>query len=290
MAKQPKPKLFVLRRRGNPREIKSPIVLEKGFSKLHVTAKRMRSAELLKLQRMIKSGASREYILAQTARIRSLDKKVAALIEPRLEKVKWVMRRDPEFHSLLDRTFFFERLREVLSHRGPHSLVYIDMDHLKKINSGFGRKKGGFAVLDAFANALSMAVAEGANVRSKASVKLGFAGHIGGDEFLLYLPMPPSMAQAFLRNQFEQLRMQQLKKWPLYNKAVAARMPLTYSAGIIGLNKGADPARAENAADGLCFMAKRIGKKQNTFSIRPDLDAFRAELALKAKMREKRRR
>jgi len=141
MAKQPKPKLFVLRRRGNPREIKSPIVLEKGFSKLHVTAKRMRSAELLKLQRMIKSGASREYILAQTARIRSLDKKVAALIEPRLEKVKWVMRRDPEFHSLLDRTFFFERLREVLSHRGPHSLVYIDMDHLKKINSGFGRRK-----------------------------------------------------------------------------------------------------------------------------------------------------
>ncbi|MDP2973669.1 MAG: diguanylate cyclase [Candidatus Diapherotrites archaeon] len=290
MAKQLKPKLFVLRRSGQPPVIESPIALERSVSKLHAAAKRMRSAELLKLQRMVKRGASRKYISAQIARIRSLDKKVAALIDPRLEKVKWVMRRDPEFHSLLDRTFFFGRLREVLLHSGPHSLVYIDMDHLKKINNGFGRKKGGFAVLDAFANALSMAVAEGANVRSKASAKLGFAGHIGGDEFLLYLHMQPSMAQAFLRNQFEQLRMQQLKRWPLYKKAVAARLPLTYSAGIIGLKKGADPARAENAADRLCFMAKRIGKKQNTFSIRPDLDAFRAELASKAKMREKRRR
>jgi diguanylate cyclase (GGDEF)-like protein len=270
MAKQPKPKLFALRRSGKPPVIKRTIVLERGFSKLHATANRMRLTELKILKRMVKSGAHRKTILAQTARIRSLDKKTAALIEPRLQRVRWVMRRDPEFHSLLDRTFFFDKLREVLLHRGPHSLVYIDMDHLKKINSVFGRKQGGLAVLSAHAKALSRTVA-----------KWGFAGHIGGDEFLLYLHMQPSMAQAFLKSQFERLRMQQLKKWPLYRKAVAARLPLTYSAGIIGLKTGADTARAENAADRLCYKAKRIGKKKNTFSRRPDLDAFEAELRKK---------
>ncbi|MCX6799267.1 MAG: GGDEF domain-containing protein, partial [Candidatus Diapherotrites archaeon] len=247
MAKVILPRPFVLGRRKKLPSIRNPTILAKGYANLTSAAGRMRARELRKLSRMVKTGAGKKMVQAQIARIRSLNRKASGLIEPRLRNVEWVMRRDPEFHSLLDRSFFFENLNQALKRKGPHSLVYIDMDHLKKINNRFGRKEGGFAVLSAHANALSQAVA-----------KFGFAGHIGGDEFLLYLRMSPNVAQAFLSEGFEQLRMQELKKWPLYNKAVAAKLPLTYSAGIIGLKPGANVETAEEAADKLCSKAKRL--------------------------------
>ncbi len=271
MAKVVLPKRFVLGRKKPP-SIRSPAVLEKGFEKLTSAARRMRARELRKLSRMVKTGAGKRTVLAQISRIRSLNRKASNLIEPRLRKVQWVMRRDPEFHNLLDKSFFFENLNQALKRKGPHSLVYIDMDHLKKINSRFGRTLGGFPVLSAQANALSRAVS-----------KQGLAGHIGGDEFLLYLRMPPEVAQAFLSKEFEQFRMQELKRWPKYKEAVAAKLPLTYSAGIIGLKLGANVKDAEQAADILCVMAKRRGKKRNTFSMRPDLESFKAELIKKSR-------
>ena len=95
------------------------------------------------------------------------------MLEPRLRQKTRLAIRDPEFTRLLNRQFFFEKMRLALNKKGPHSLLYLDLDRLKQINRRFGRQEGGLGLLTAYSKALSKAVG-----------RKGAAGHIGGTNLL----------------------------------------------------------------------------------------------------------
>ena len=272
--KKPIPvKRFVLRKPGTTRAMKSLPVLRRGMQRLVSARQRMMRRELAELKQL-RSPKKAALFGRKLKRVESLDAKAGRLISRRLHQIGRIAMLDPEFNAVLNRQFFFERMGTQLLGKGPHSFVYIDMDHLKKINRRFGRKEGGFGLLAAYSQALARA-AERAH---------GFAGHIGGDEFVLYLPFSAHTARAFMTSDFERCRLEELRKWPHYNSARAARgITTTYSAGIIQLPPKVDVDRAEQAGDTLCSMAKRRGKKRNTFSVRTDLQKFELERKQKGK-------
>ncbi len=248
-------------------------VLQKGVRKLVAARKRIIGRELAGLKQL-KTHENALLFDAKLTRIKSLEAKADWLISRRLRQIGRLATADIEFKAVLNRQFFFERMQQQLHGKGPHSLVYIDMDHLKKINQRFGRKKGGFEFLSAYSRALARL----------AKHTQGFAAHIGGDEFVLYLPFSAHAARALMATDFEHYRIEELKKWEHFNEARKARgITTTYSAGIIQLPQGVDVGRAEQAGDTLCSMAKRVGKKTNTFSVRTDLGKFELERKRKGK-------
>jgi diguanylate cyclase (GGDEF)-like protein len=279
--KKPIPvKRFVLRKPGTTRAMKSLPVLRRGVQRLVSARQSMMRRELAELKQL-RSLKKAALFGRKLKRVESLDAKAGRLISRRLHQLGRIAMLDPEFKAVLNRQFFFERMKQRLRGKGPHSLVYLDMDHLKKINQRFGRKNGGFELLSAYSRALAK-IAEQTH---------GFAGHIGGDEFILYLPFSAYTARALMASDFEHCRIGELRKWPHYNAARAARrITTTYSAGIIQLRAGADVERAEQAADTLCSMAKRRGKKRNTFSVRTDIGKFELERKQKGRIGKKRKR
>ena len=117
------------------------------------------------------------------------------------------------------------------------------------------------------------------------------AGHIGGDEFVVYLPLNAKDARVFMGNVFGTMRkweLRDLKRHPkvtAHNTRVVTNNPktrnkltLTYSAGIIGIPKGAEINQVEHAGDLLCKMAKRQSRDRPSYSVRSDLGRFEREL------------
>ncbi len=264
---------FSLRSQKKRKQIKHPLVLLKGVRKLRAARKRMIARELRELKRLSRAkDIKTEEILRKIERIQTLEEKAGILLRKRIGQKEWIAMHDPEFRSLFNRLFFFQKMVAELRKKGPHSLIYLDMDYLKRVNKRFGRKEGGLAFLTAFAKAFSKAVS-----------RKGFAGHIGGDEFVAYLPMKAEDAKILLFSYFgaKSTKVKELKQWKNYENARALKgISLTFSAGIIQLEPGADVNRAEYAADLLCQMAKR-NKNVNTVSIRNNLVKFEKELAKK---------
>ena len=271
----PKPKPislnhFYLNSEKKRKKIKNPLVLLKGVRKLRSARKRMIAKELQELKTLTNQKADPKDILKKIERIQSLEKKAGILLRKITGQKNWLLSHDPEFPSLFNRLFFFKKMAAELQKKGQHSLVYLDMDYLKRVNTRFGRQAGGHGLLTAYAKSISKTVS-----------KKGFAGHIGGDEFVIYLPMKAEAAKSFLFSSFgtKSAKVNELKKWANYDKARALKkLSLTFSAGIIQLEPRADVNRAEHAADLLCKMAKR-NKQVNTFSIRSNLGKFEEELA-----------
>ena len=232
--------------------------LIKGLLRLQDVGNKGLLIEFKELERMIKVNSPKKDIEQQIRVIKSFRAKRHALTQHYLLQEAKLTSRDKEFPHLLNREFFFSKLKKSTQSEGYHSLAYIDIDDLKKVNTLFGRKEGGLGFLTAFANSL-------AKVVPKAR---GFAGHIGGDEFLAYIPMPPRAARALLATEFERVRQEELKNWKLYPKAKKDGLNFNYSAGIVGLKKGDSLNRAEVVADRLCSRAKLKGREKVTFAIR----------------------
>ncbi|MBM3282327.1 MAG: GGDEF domain-containing protein [Candidatus Diapherotrites archaeon] len=98
--------------------------------------------------------------------------------------------------SVYDKRAFTALLRESLRNglRKPFTLAMVDLDDFKQVNSLFGHGVGD-VVLDHFSNALSRF----------AKNHGGFVGRVGGEEFQIYLPIPPEQTQKWLdtfRNTF----------------------------------------------------------------------------------------
>ncbi len=271
----PKPiltKPYSLKGRKKSKTPKSGIVLLKGVQNLRTARTKLMRREIRELGKLVQNkSVSRQTITDKLARLRSLERKANFLIDQRSRQKNRLAMHDPEFTRLLNRQFFFEKMRQALNKKGQHSLVYLDMDKLKQVNKRFGRQAGGLGLLTAYSNALARAVG-----------RKGFAGHIGGDEFVIYLRLGAKDARAFMTSVFGPERQSQLKKWKAFPDASASkRITTTYSAGIIQLSSNIDVKRAEHAADLLCQQAKRISKQKNTFSVRNSLEKFERELSKK---------
>lgn len=134
----------------------------------------------------------------------------------------------------LDRTISF-------AHRygGSASLVYIDMDGLKRINDTWGHAAGDAAIL-AVGNVLLQ------NVRRSDVV-----GRLGGDEFgVILVQADVAMAQ----RKAEQLG-EAVRATPLHHAGEA--IPLSISWGCHNIANGENPAEALAAADRQMYSQKR---------------------------------
>ena len=138
--------------------IKSPTALVKGIRGLVKARRRLQKNEEQELEQLIESGVPKNVVKQKIARMRSLRKKAQYVIDYReMQKTDFVTH-DAEFPKLLNRTFFFDKVRRNISANGEHSLVYLDMDKLKRLNNLLGRKEGGMSLLQAYEKALSKTV------------------------------------------------------------------------------------------------------------------------------------
>ncbi len=77
-------------------------------------------------------------------------------------------------------TSILRRIQRILDARLPHAVVYADLDNFKPYNDRYGFARGD-EVIRMTARIIVHSVAEGAG-------KEGFAGHVGGDDFVFTVP------------------------------------------------------------------------------------------------------
>jgi diguanylate cyclase (GGDEF)-like protein len=252
--------------------IKHRITLARGLPKIVKARQAMARREFEELKIMISEKRPIEEIMAKLKRLESLSAKANNIMRQRARQIAIALSRDAEFPQLLNKDFFCSKLDSMLLKSGEHTLVYIDIDRLRSINDLLGgRTIGGMGYLTTFAHALSKSMPKDGFVRhdgKKLILRKGFAGHIGGDEFLIYLPMNPKKAQEFLSGKLERIRQAELKRWKMHPKAKQMGFSLTYSAGLVGINKRVSVDRAILEADIQCEQAKKKGREQVTFSTR----------------------
>tara|TARA_R110002012_G_scaffold8718_6_gene40102 strand:+ start:7776 stop:9335 length:1560 start_codon:yes stop_codon:yes gene_type:complete len=125
------------------------------------------------------------------------------------------------------------------------SVVFIDLDHFKKLNDKYGHPKGD-QVLKKFGKTLQSLIREG-----------DLAGRWGGEEFVIILPEENAMAAQVFANRVAQ----RLEKTPM---AYAELDPIhvTVSIGIACLDDGGFNSANEliDAADKCMYFIKRSGR------------------------------
>jgi diguanylate cyclase (GGDEF)-like protein len=126
------------------------------------------------------------------------------------------------------------------SERYGHALTVIsfDLDKFKQINDIYGHPAGD-QVLKEFAQRLS-------NVIRKSDI----AARMGGDEFLVLLPQ-------FTTNHV-QILLDRLR--PMETEYAGAKIPIRFSAGWVGYEKGETTEQFLERADRILYAAKRLGK------------------------------
>jgi diguanylate cyclase (GGDEF)-like protein len=131
-------------------------------------------------------------------------------------------------------------LTAALADGGPVSVALVDLDHFKQVNDTYSHATGD-EVLRRLASLLDAVP--------------GFAGRLGGEEFLLVLRAGAAEAAAHcatLRAGIEG------HDWP----AVAAGLKVTTSIGVTEIRPGEDRKDALMRADDLLYAAKRSGRNQ----------------------------
>lgn len=142
-------------------------------------------------------------------------------------------------------------LERAYRYNRPLSVVLLDVDHLKKVNDGFGHAAGD-EILIALARMLQ---------RITRSTEI--AGRIGGDEFMVVLPETEARDAAALADRIVEGLPEALRAWP--NLAEADRIaPLVgLSAGIADTGDGVNsPERLTARADAALYEAKRSGRNR----------------------------
>jgi diguanylate cyclase (GGDEF)-like protein len=158
--------------------------------------------------------------------------------------------------GLYNRRHFGQRLGEETrrARRYGHraSVLYVDIDHLKAINDGFGHKAGDAALV-----AVGRALLD--NVRTADVV-----ARIGGDEFAVLLPETSSaQASAFSQRILAEVAWQ--------GDVLASGLAI--SIGIAELNAAADvePVDLLAAADGALYQAKAAGGRvERAAAVQPE--------------------
>jgi len=129
------------------------------------------------------------------------------------------------------------------SARGAYQLgvVYLDLDHFKKTNDQYGHRMGDL-VLQRFAD-----------VTQRHLTNQDFAARLGGEEFMLVLPVSdPEEARNLVEGILMGMRSQRFKDAP--------GLVVTVSGGLAMLNHGETPAQLIRRADQALYRAKETGR------------------------------
>lgn len=134
------------------------------------------------------------------------------------------------------------------------ALLFIDVDNFKLVNDTLGHQTGDqlLCALGKFLNNMSN--------------KAGIAGRIGGDEFLLFLPSPASLAEV------EQRALEICRMFGQYQSHILQGLPITCSVGIsLYPQDGTGFSILLQKADHALYSSKRYGKNQCFFYSREAL-------------------
>lgn len=127
----------------------------------------------------------------------------------------------------------------------PYSVLFVDLDHFKKINDTYGHEAGD-TVLRSVATALA------GSVRQSDAV-----GRIGGEEFSVFLPDTDRQGAARLA---EQIR-QHIER--LMPQSGEIRIPVTASIGVASSEQGeTSMAAIQRNADQAMYQAKQQGRNR----------------------------
>ncbi len=172
-----------------------------------------------------------------------------------------------------NRNFFMQRLRSEVqrAHRygRPMSLIFLDVDHFKEINDGYGHLQGDQVLRDL-----------GAVFRSNLR-KVDVLGRYGGDEFVLLLPeTTKEMAEETAEKLIRSVRAHHFLNLDAPDQSVN----VSISVGLATLTPGQDEERFLQAADAALYVAKKHGRDRvattsEAEAASPQLAEANAELA-----------
>jgi diguanylate cyclase (GGDEF)-like protein len=169
----------------------------------------------------------------------------------RIEEMRVLQARAEEFErlamvdsltGLANRRFVEARLASEAARSAryghPFTVISFDLDKFKQINDAYGHLAGD-KVLKEFARRLASAIR-----------KSDIAARMGGDEFLVLLPeCSTSQVQILL----DRLR-------PMETEFGGAKIPICFSAGWVGYEKGETTEQFLDRADRTLYAEKRSGK------------------------------
>ncbi len=190
------------------------------------------------------------YTIYQQITVKRLRRDFSAKIEElqmlqvRAEGLERLAQVDP-LTGLSNRRLADERLASeaARSERYGNQLTVIsfDLDKFKQINDTYGHLTGDH-VLKHFAQRLEAAIR-----------KSDFAARMGGDEFLVLLPECSSI----------QVQMFIARLRPMEIEYSDAKIPITFSAGWVGYEKGETTEQFLERADRILYAEKRSGKTRD---------------------------
>lgn len=273
---------FVIRKSSNPvniggvavnkrrRLVNDESVVERGLRRFNKVGKRMTLNELDQLKRLVKKDSlannknTLKKISGELEAIKKIEAKKAYLKRRWQRRLSFLSSRDIDFPMIMNRKAFRQMGQKILNKSNPdewHTLMEFDMDNLRKVNHLFGRMKGGHEFLLTFSTALA----------KFARKQGGFAGHVYGDEFFVYLPKPSGLVAELIMKEFEPIRQVELRKWKAYPQA-EKQLKFNYSVGIFGMRNGHNIVDCMHESDGLCDKAKAKGRDKITFATREGFD------------------
>ena len=152
--------------------------------------------------------------------------------------------------SLANHRRFQEKLREefarAVRHPEPVSLIFLDLDHFKKINDRYGHPAGD-AVLRGLARILKSAARE-----------IDLAARYGGEEFALLLPNTDSGGAVKLAE-----RIRKLTEQGTFQIEGGGKIGVTVSAGVASFPEDAStPQEILERADYALYVAKEKGRNR----------------------------
>lgn len=141
--------------------------------------------------------------------------------------------------------FFDEHFARAFQHQRPLAILFIDVDHFKKVNDTYGHQAGD-EVLRRVGKLLKLAVRN-----------IDLAARYGGEEFAVVLTETDSNAAAQMADEIRQALMAETIVFE--NKAIK----VTCSIGVAGTDRQrifTQPAQLSNAADRAVYAAKGSGR------------------------------
>jgi diguanylate cyclase (GGDEF)-like protein len=152
--------------------------------------------------------------------------------------------------GLPNRRAFFEKADEVFKGDRAITMMMIDVDHFKGVNDRYGHEAGD-RVLRAVARSIRQTVEETPGVGTK------FAARLGGEEFAVLVEDLHDVAVGRLATEL----VKAVRKTVF--RGVARGICVTVSAGVARRRQLYDtPDEVLRAADGACYLAKRLGRDQ----------------------------
>ncbi|GAB1641063.1 diguanylate cyclase [Krasilnikovia sp. MM14-A1259] len=203
--------------------------------------------------------AAREELLARQQQAQALTRHAqfeTAEARDQAQRFREQARRDP-LTGLRNRRYVDEELAALIAADPDLSIAIVDIDHFKRINDTLSHDVG---------DQVLVRVAKLLDTELTAMVPDGFAARLGGEEFLLALPLTPVAAASA---KLDTLR-QAISGHGWHD--ITNGLPVTVSIGVAGVNE-ASP-RSQSAvlaiADRNLYAAKRAGRDRVVTGTEPE--------------------